>query len=173
LIAYLVAWLAWLSAIALGQFEVGEAEVVKATSSNIPDVGIAWVGNIAIFVTSLLRGRFDLEIGARDVLPTNRGPELKEINGFGLTTCTRKSEDEKEYGNVVVIMLSGQMPSSSMKQFMKYIHHSHGVDSICLNFLPLGSAPVHAEVFLCQCIAFWTVSVAEEQRCQCIAFQIV
>ena len=57
------------------------------------------------FVTSLLRGRLDLEISARNVLATNRGPEMKEINGFGLTTCTRKSEDEKEHGNDVVVML--------------------------------------------------------------------
>jgi len=93
-----------LSAIALAQFEVDEAEVVKE-SSNIPDVGLAWVGNLEIFVTSLLRARLDLEISARNVLATNRGPEMKEINGFGLTTCTRKFEDEKEYGNDVVVML--------------------------------------------------------------------
>ena len=83
-----------LSIIGLAQFEVGEAEVVKA-SSNIPDVGLAWVGNLEIFVTSLLRARLDLEISARNVMATNRGPEMKEINGFGLTTCTRKFEDER------------------------------------------------------------------------------
>ena len=38
-----------LSIIALAQFKVGEAEVVKA-SSNIPDVGLAWVGNLEILL---------------------------------------------------------------------------------------------------------------------------
>lgn len=143
----LVGWLAWLSHIALAQLEFSEA---VTGSASFPDVGIACLGNLAVFITSLLRGRLDLEIGARDVLATNRGPKLKDISGFGLST--RYAPD--------VIMLSNNMLHPSLTEFMKYIYHAHGVNSILLQCLPLKFAAVIAEVCgcggVCGCIVFWT-----------------
>ena len=39
-------------------------------------VGISCVANLVIFVTSLIRGRLDLEIGARDALDILASPKL-------------------------------------------------------------------------------------------------
>jgi len=147
LIINLVGWLGWLSHIALAQLEFSEA---VTGSASFPDVGIACIGNLAVFITSLLRGRLDLEIGARDVLATNRGPKLKGISRFGLRT--RYAPD--------VVMLSNNMSHPSMREFMKYISYAHGVNSLLLECLPLKSAAVTAEICgcggLCGCIVFWT-----------------
>ena len=52
--------LVWLSAIALAQLESSEA-VTGAV--NLTNVGIACLGNLALFITSLVRGRLYLEMG--------------------------------------------------------------------------------------------------------------
>ena len=67
--------LGWLCNTALAQLEISER---VTGSANFPDIGIAFIGNLAVFVTSLLRGRLDLEMemGARDILATMRGPDL-------------------------------------------------------------------------------------------------
>lgn len=152
--------LAWLSGIALAQLEFSEA----VTGSVIfPDGAIACLGNLAVFLTSLLRGRLDLENGVRDVLATNRGPKLREIGRrTGLTTCT----GEENYKDAQVVMLSKETSNyNSIGQFMKYVYHSHGVASILLKILPLEDAldskvvtaePCSCEHARCGCIVLWT-----------------
>ena len=51
-------------------------KVVRGTTS-FSEAGIAYVGNLSVFITSLLGGRLDSEIGERDVLATKRGPKMK------------------------------------------------------------------------------------------------
>lgn len=154
----LVVWLAWLSGIALAQFEFSG---VVSGSVNFPGQEIVSLGNLAVFVTSILRERLDLEMAARDVLATNRGPKLKKINETGLTTL-----QEGIYNDAAVIILSWEQPfNPSITQFMTYVHHSHGVHTILLKCLPLRSAiisgVVKKEPFLicdvdCGCIVLWT-----------------
>lgn len=156
LIVKLIGCLGWLSNIAFAQLELGEA---VTASVSFPDVGMSCIGNLATFVTTALRGRLDLEMGARDVLATLRGPKLENIlhrPGFGRTTCT---VDRLGYASVV--MLSIHPPNSSIEQFMKYISNAHGVESILLECRTLKTAPVYAAVCNCNtechCIVFWTV----------------
>jgi hypothetical protein len=115
-IVQLIVWFGWLSNIALAQMQLGEE--VTGSVNNLPSVGIACIGNLAMFVTSLLRGRFDLEMGARDVLATMRGHKLEDINnGFGLTT-------PKDYHKASVVMLSSHTPNLSIRQFMRYVSNA-------------------------------------------------
>ena len=122
LLIKLVVWLGWLSSVAVGQLELSEA---VAGFVNFPEVGISCVGNLAVLITSISKGRLDLELGVRDVLASIRGPKLHEINkGFGWTTCKESKDhekDSKDYENASVIMLSSSKPNSSMRQFMRYI----------------------------------------------------
>lgn len=159
----LVAWLGWLSAIALAQFEFSEA---VTGSANITDLGITCLANGAVFFASLLRGRLYLEMGARDVMATIRDPELKDIEGLegvGLST------GEIQYASVV--MLSNDTSNSSITQFMKYIYNTHDVYTILLKFLPyreafesepeLVNAECHCEN--CNCIVFRTKNEITEK----------
>jgi hypothetical protein len=146
-------WFGWLCNIVFAQFEVSET---VTGSASFPDVGITSLGNLAVFITSLLRGRLDLEMGARDLMATITGPKLYDINEFGLTTCI-----ERKYGKASVVMLANQAPNSSIKQFMKYISNAHHVDSILLQCNPLKSTEFTAEKCecrdLCRCIVLCTV----------------
>lgn len=154
----LIVWLGWVSNIALAQMELSQA---VTGSVEFHGINLACMGNLAVFVTSLLRGRLDLEMGARDVLATMRGPKLVEINnGFGLTTCKAQ-----EYDKASVVMLSLQTPNLSIRQFMKYISNAYNVHSIILQCFPVNS-PVLDQKFdgeqknhsiNCKCIVFSTV----------------
>lgn len=77
LIINLVGSLACLSAVALAQFEWSEG---VSGSVSIPDVAFTCIGNLAVFMTAFMRGRLDMENGARDVLATTRGPKLYAID---------------------------------------------------------------------------------------------
>eukprot|EP01018_Ginkgo_biloba_P005380 Gb_27443 [translate_table: standard] len=143
-------WIGWLP-IALSQLELSEA---VTGSVSFLDAGVTSLGHVAAFTTSFFRGRLDLEMGARDVLATIRGPKLEGINGFGLTT-----DSDPKLASVV--MLSTYIHNSSLRQFMKYISNSHNVDSILLQCLPLRSAAMTVEICecrdQCQCLIFWTI----------------
>lgn len=140
-----IVYLACLSNIALAGGEMGE-EVTG--SANVPGIGLACLGNLAVFVTSLLRGRLDLELGGRDVLATMRGPKLEDINnGFGHTTSA-------DYSKVSVVMLSNCAPNLSMKQFMKYISNAYNVHSTVLQFFPVKSPASKQSAHECKCIVF-------------------
>ena len=82
----LVCWFAWFSSFCFAQLDLSEG---VTRSVNFPTLVITCVGNLAVFVTSLIRGRLDLEIGARDVLDILASCKLVIINGMietGLTT---------------------------------------------------------------------------------------
>jgi hypothetical protein len=163
--------LGWLCNIALAQFEISES---VTGSANFPAIGIAFLGNLAVFITSLLRGRLDLEMGARDVLATLRGPQLYPINdGFGLTTCEQRQQDR--FAKASVVMLSYDPPNSSMKQFMRYICNAYKVHSILLQCFPLksksdellpGTKSDKLLPGICNCIH----DGPEESKCNCIVF---
>lgn len=139
--------LRWLCNLAFAQLESGEA--VRG-SANFPDLGFAIAGNFGVFITSFLRGKLDLELGARDILATLRGPKLYEINdGFGLTTC--EESPENRFGKASVVMLSYNPPNSSMKQFMKYIFNAYKVHSILLQCFPLKSPSAELLPGICNC----------------------
>lgn len=155
LLANLLAWFGWLP-IAWSQLELSDA---VTSSVSFLDAGVVSLGHIAIFTTAILRGRLDLEIAARDAMATIRGARLQEVedlNGLGLT-----SDTDLRFASVV--MLSTHVPTSSMKQFMRYLSSSHDVDSILLQCLPLISAPVTTEICQCNepchCVVFWTVDI--------------
>ena len=122
-IMHFFGYLGWLCNIALAQLEISESVMGFA---NFPAIGIAFLRNLAVFITSLLRGRLDLEMGIGDVLATLRGPQIYEINdGFGLSTCEQQLE--YPFGKASIVMLSYDPPNSSMKQFMKYICNAYKV----------------------------------------------
>lgn len=154
LIIQLIVWFGWLSNIALAQMRLGET---VTGSLSLPGIGIACIGNLAVFVTSLLRGRLDLEMGARDVLATMRGPKLEDIsNGFGLTTS-------KEYHKASVVMFSSQTPNLSIRQFMKYISNAYNVHSIILQCFPVKSSASKEN----------TPNTPNPHRCKCVVFSTV
>lgn len=145
-------WLGWLCNTVYSEGQLSES---VTGSASFPDLGITCIGNAAVFITSLLRGRLDLEMGARDALATITGPKLNDIEGSGITTC-RKGE----YKKASVVMLSTHTPNSSIKQFIKYMSSAHHVESILLHCGPLYSeVPVlRCECMdLCRCIIFFTV----------------
>lgn len=152
LIIKLVVWLGWLSSVAVGQLELSESITGFV---NFPEVGISSIGNLAVLITSISKGRLDLEMGVRDVLATVRGPKLHKINEVGLAT----SED---YKKASVVMLSSSKPNSSVRQFMKYISNVHHVHSILLPFKSFKSAQ-HDEKYKCNC----------DRSCKCIIFGYV
>lgn len=161
---HLFCCLVWLCNIALAQFEIDQNVTGSASISS--DIEISFVGNLAIFVTSLLRGRLDLEMGARDLLATLRSPELYVINkGFGLTTCEPK--EENRFGEASVVMLSYNTPNSSMKQFMRYICNAYKVHSILLQCFPLKSKSAELLPGLCNC------KDHNREECNCIVFWYV
>lgn len=87
----LVVWFGWLSCIAVAQLEISGA---ITGSASFPHVGIVSLGNLSVFVTSFLRKRLDLEMGARDFLVTIAGPsKFKEEYADKLET---KNENENE-----------------------------------------------------------------------------
>jgi len=144
----LVCCLGWLSAIVSGQMELSET---VSSSATFPDSGITCLGNLAVFFSSFLRGRLHLEIGAKDVLATLTGPtKLKnieedgweDINCFKLSTSSRLTYCS-------VLMLSREMPNSSMRQFLEYIANVHDVWSILLQYFPLQSLPLAVQI--CNC----------------------
>ena len=63
----------WLSSFVFAQFDISEG---VTGSVDFPALGITCVANLAVFVTSLIRGRLDLEIGARDVLDIVVSPKM-------------------------------------------------------------------------------------------------
>lgn len=151
----LVGSLACLTAVALAQFEWSER---VSGSVSIPDVAFTWLGNLAVFMTAFTRGRLDVENGARDVLATTRGPKLEGFEGFGLTTP--RWNDLRDV-DVVPLSKYNERPHSSLTQFMQYVSHSHDLDSILLQFLPLISSPVTAaicECGYCECVVFWATA---------------
>lgn len=96
----------WLSAIVVAQLELSDT---VTRSVNLSDVGLACLGNLALFITSLLRGRLYLEMGTRDLMATLTGPKIKDIDKFGLTTT-------HEFSEASVVMLSMDtsiLPSSN------------------------------------------------------------
>nr|ABK24775.1 unknown [Picea sitchensis] len=148
LIIQLIVWFGWLSNIALALTGLGET---VTGSLSLPGIGIACIGNLAVFVTSLLRGRLDLEMGARDVLATMRGPKLEDIsNGFGRTTSN-------VYKKVSVVMLSSHTPNLSIRQFMKYISNAYNVHSIILQCFPVKSSASQGNTHKCKCVVFSAV----------------
>ena len=91
----LVVWLGWISSVAVGQLELSED---VAGFVNFPEVGISCVDNLAVLITSISKGRIDLELGVRDVLESVRGPKMHAINKeklVGWTTC----KESKDYEN--------------------------------------------------------------------------
>ena len=108
LLIKLVVWLGWLSSVAVGQLELSEAVASEAVAGfvNFPEVGISCVGNLAVLITSISKGRLDLELGVRDVLASIRGPKLHKINKekeVGWTTC-------KDYKDASIVILSSNKP---------------------------------------------------------------
>jgi hypothetical protein len=91
LIVNLACWFGWFFEIALAQADL----FAKAFESlEFPLEAVTCLVNVLIFSTSLMRGRLDLENGAREVLATLTDPKLKNINGIdgnGLTTCTEEA----------------------------------------------------------------------------------
>ena len=67
MIINLVCWLGCLSSAALAQLEVDE---IVTGSASFPVLGITCLGNLVVFITSLIRGRLDIEMAARDVVAT-------------------------------------------------------------------------------------------------------
>lgn len=91
----LLVWFGWLSCIALAQLDISGA---ITGSASFPHVGITCLGNLAIFITSFLRKRLDLEMGARDFLVTITGPcnfteKKNEDEQKTKVTCIRKLAD--------------------------------------------------------------------------------
>lgn len=147
----LIGLLGWLSGFAVAQLELSET---VTSSANFPELGITCLANLAVFFTSLYRGRLDLEMGARDVLATITGPKLENINGDGLTTCRG---DPKAAS---VVMLSTSTPNSSLRHFIKYISNAHDVETILLKCVPLklvSSQTCACNEATCGCIVFFTV----------------
>ena len=149
----LIGLLGWLSGIAVAQLEL--SETVTGFVS-FPDIGITCLGDLAIFFTSLYRGRLHLEMGARDVLATITGPKMESINGYGLTTC------KGDLKSASVVMLSTSTPNSSITQFMKYFSNAHDVEIILLQCVPLKYATITAQICECNevtygCIVFCAV----------------
>lgn len=143
----------WLSGIAVAQLELSET---VTSFVSFPDLGITCLGNLAVFFTSMYRGRLDLEMGARDVLATITGPKLGSINGYGLTTC------KGDLKMASVVMLSTSTPNSSIRQYMRYISNAHDLETIVLQCFPLKSAAITAQIcecneVTCGCIVFFTV----------------
>lgn len=161
LIIKLVVWFGWLSSIALAQLDISGA--ITGTVS-FPHVGIICIGNLAVFITSVLRRRLDLEMGARDLLATIiPGPhKLEKIRAttstgqlqgpvIGLTTAT-------SYENASVIMLTNSAGINNffIRQFMKYISNAHDMTSILLE--------IH-EQHSCNCRVLPRVPDIMMQRC--------
>lgn len=169
-IIYLVSWLSLLCNIALAQFDASEG---LTGSTSFPEVAITSLGNLAVFLTCLVRGSLHAEMGARDLLDCITGPKLHDIRGFGLTTCCYMWEENANVmglkwslnlGAAEVVMLSKDKPSCSMWQFMKYTSHVYDVPSIQLQSRPLiisGQVPAcHPDPIsqhACHCIVLKTV----------------
>jgi len=70
-ITQLVVWFGWLFCVALVEIEIsGMINDMRGNSSSFPHVRITSLGNLAVFVTSLMRKRLELEMGARDFVAT-------------------------------------------------------------------------------------------------------
>jgi hypothetical protein len=168
LIIKLVVWLGWLSSVALGQLELSEAVTGFV---NFPEVGISCIGNLAVFITSVSKGRLDLEMGARDVLATLRGSKLYDIknganlNPVGFTTCEDSKQNRYEKASVVMLSYEKPKPNSSMRQFMEYISNAHNVHSILLFTSAAVDAHPHKS-FKCNCNN-------SNGTCKCIVFENV
>eukprot|EP00253_Pinus_taeda_P002970 PITA_02970 len=158
--------LVWLSAIALAQLELSDT---VTGSVNLTDVGIACLGNLALFITSLLRGRLYLEMGTRDLMATLTGPKLQDINRYGVMT--------REFGQTSVIILSMDPSNSSIKQFMKYINNAHDVGSIMLQCAPLKDALNSRSIQIPSEGKFVIAEICPcsipECNCNCIVFRTV
>lgn len=77
LIIQLFFYFGWLSCIAVAQLDISSA---ITGSASFPHVGITCLGNLAVFITSFIRKRLDLEMAARDFLATITGPcKFKKI----------------------------------------------------------------------------------------------
>ena len=106
------------STIALAQLVTG--------STNFCTIGIACIDNFAVFVTSLLRGRLNLEMGAMDALAMIRSPKIEYVNsGFVLMTSVDYFKDS-------MVMMSNYTPNISIKKFMVYISNSYNMHSFVL-----------------------------------------
>lgn len=136
LIIQLILYFGWLSCIAVAQLEISSA---ITGSASFPHVGITCLGNLAIFITSFIRKRLDLEMGARDFLATFTGPcKFKEIH-----EPEKKNENGEliavTQGNILeasVVMLSNSagMTNSCVRQFMEYMYNAHLVHSVLLKY---------------------------------------
>lgn len=165
LIVKLVLWFGWFCSIALAQLEISEA---LTGSVDLPVLGIVCIGNISVFITCFIRGRLDIENGAKEVLTTLTGPKLVPINGNmnvdkgPMTTLAEKRGVE----GASVVMLSNGTPNSSMRQFLQF-NAVDDVHSILLQYVPLKDVAKTGEKvnvpilececsLACNCIAFWT-----------------
>lgn len=163
-IIYLVTCLSLLCNFAVAQFHASEG---LTGSISFPDVAITCLGNLAVFLTCLVRGRLHAEMGVRDLLASITAPKLHDIQGFGLTTC-RYIWDANTKNFVLnlraadVVMLTKAKPKLSMKQFMKYTSHVCGVPSIQLQLLPLSSDEIAADV--CNIVVPSTNAIALHSR---------
>lgn len=143
-IIQLFCWLACSVSFCFAQLSEGFTGSVNFPSS----LAITCVGNLAVFVATLIRGRLDLEIGARDALGILLGQELtvlKDRNDrYALTTR------ETDLRGVDVVMLSNGRPNSSVREFMK--SRAHIVHSVLIQFRLFNACRGHS----CSCIIFWT-----------------
>jgi len=151
-ITHLVSCLSLLCNIALAQFDISEG---LTGSTSFPEVAITALGNLAVFLTCLVRERLHAEMGARDLLDCIAAPKLQDIDEFGLATCRLQAAE--------VVILSKDKPSRSMIQFMKYTSRVYDAPSIQLQSRPLiisGQAPAcHPDPIsqhACHCIVFNT-----------------
>ena len=80
---HLLCCLGWLLSFASAQFDISEG--VTGCINNFPTLGIICIVNLAIFVTSLMIGRLDLEVGAQDILDILASRKLMNINGINYT----------------------------------------------------------------------------------------
>lgn len=169
LITKLAVWLGWFSYIALAQLELANA---VTGSVSFPAVGLTCIGNLAVFLTSLLRRRLDLEMGVRDLLATITGPELKKIQQDNHVKALTTISD-KNYKYASVLMLSTDTSNSSIGQFMKYMKNAYEVESIlqeCRRYdlSKCATQPSHD----CYCIKFMEVEGIKEYL-DCFTHNIV
>ena len=109
-IIQLVCWFTWFSSFCFAQLDLSEG---VTRSINFHTLVITCVGNLAVFVTSLIRGRLDLEMGARDVLDILESRKLVIINGKIETGLITLSDRTLKY--ISVVILSNGTPNYSMR----------------------------------------------------------
>lgn len=159
LIIQVILYFGWLSCIAVAQLEISSA---ITGSASFPRVGLTSLANLAVFITSFVRKRLDLEMGARDFLATmagpskfkeeyadkleneNKGEQRKEVPDDVETGACKEEKNKHELialtpqyipeASVVMLSNSAGMTNSSIRQFMQYIYNAHNVHSVLLKY---------------------------------------